>query len=316
MNTTNLRSSLAASLVALAALLAGGCADAPTRTFASPDEASRALVDALRADDRTARDEILGPRASAALDSGDEVADRNALAQFLKAYDAKRSIEKTPDGAATLVVGANAWPMPIPMVELDDGAWAFDPEAGREEIIARRIGRNELSAIEVCRAIADAQREYASQDRDGDGTLEYASRFFSEPGTRDGLYWETSPGEPPSPLGPMIAEASAEGYQRAAGAEGPGVYHGYRYRMLAAQGPHARGGAMQYVIGGRMIGGFGAVAWPAEHGVSGVMTFLVDKDGVVYERDLGSGSASAAERMKAFDPGPGWRRVDEASKEK
>ncbi len=310
MNRTNQHTWTAAGVAALLALGAGGCADAPTRTFASPDDASRALADALRAEDRASLEATLGAKAAAALDSGDEVADRNSRAAFLQAYDTRRTIENNPDGTATLVVGAQDWPMPIPMAKNDAGAWAFDSEAGREEILARRIGRNELSAIEVCRAIADAQREYASTDRDGDGTLEYASKFFSDAGTRSGLYWETAPGERPSPLGPLIAGASEEGYRRSENGEGPGVYHGYRYRMLTAQGPHAPGGALDYVIGDRMIGGFAAIAWPAEHGVSGVMTFLVSKDGVVYERDLGRASAGAAERTRSFDPGPEWRRVE------
>lgn len=296
-----------------AVFLLGGCA-APPQAFDSPERAASALVDAIRADDVKALDTVLGGNATELLRSGDKVADREAIDTFLERYDRRHALERTDD-SATIVIGDDAWPMAIPIVRGDDGAWRFDTEAGAEEIAARRVGQNELETIEVCRVIADAQREYAMYDQDGNGALEYATKFMSDPGARNGLYWETAEGQAPSPLGPLVAEASDEGYSlnREARSDEDRAFHGYRYRILTAQGPSAPGGAYSYLIGGRMIGGFAAVAWPVRYGHSGVKTFLVGVDGVVYERDLGRGTAGTASRMKAYDPGEGWTRVTDSA---
>lgn len=299
------------SLLALSAVIGaslGGCAATPPRAFDSPERATEALVAALCADDRAALFDVLGGDADKVLGSGDQVADRDAVATFLESYERRHALERTDD-SASIVVGDNGWPMPIPIVRDSKGLWSFDTETGAEEIIDRRVGRNELDTIETCRAITDAQREYVLMDPDGDGRLEYAGKFLSDPGTRNGLFWETAEGEAPSPLGPLIAEATEEGYRMdpADTSDEPRAYHGYRYRILTEQGPDAPGGAYPYLIGGRMRGGFGAVAWPVRYGHSGVMTFIVGVDGVVYEKDLGSSTSRAASRMKAFNPGDGWR---------
>ena len=212
---------------------------------------------------------------------------------------------------AVLVIGNREWPFPIPLVK-QGGAWRFDTEAGAEEILNRRIGRNELGAIEVCRAHVDAQREYASKDRNGDGILEYASRFRSSPGQRDGLYWPVGPDEETSPMGPLMASAQAEGYftQQLPGHERQ-PYHGYYYRILTRQGEDAPGGAYDYIVRDRMIGGFALVAFPAKYGASGIMTFIVNQDGVVYQSDLGPDTEAIARQMTEFNPDTNWKRVPE-----
>jgi len=207
-----------------------------------------------------------------------------------------------------LMVGNDRWPMPIPLVQHGAG-WQFDTERGKDEILARRIGRNELSAIEVCRAVVDAQAEYVAQDNSGRGAGEYAARFVSAIGKRDGLFWPALAGQPESPLGPLVAEAAKEGYSRSGDPSRRQAYHGYYYRMLAAQGAAATGGAMSYLVDGRMTGGFAVLAEPAVYGVSGMMTFLVARSGVVYQRDLGPDTARVAAAIKAFDPGSGWTVV-------
>jgi hypothetical protein len=217
---------------------------------------------------------------------------------------------KSPDGSATLMVGRLDWPLPIPMLE-DDGSWRFDAAEGKEEILARRIGRNELEAMEVCRAIVDAQREFAeAAPAGGDQPPAFAQKFLSDEGQRNGLYWAAREGEEPSPLGPLVAQAQEEGYLRTeAGAE-PQPYHGYYFRMLKAQGPSAPGGAAEYVVNGRMTGGFAVLAYPAEHGNSGIMAFLVSHSGVLYEADLGLDTVGIARSMNVYEPGPQWRACD------
>lgn len=290
----------------------GGCS-APPQAFDSPERAATALVDAVRADDEKAMKAILGGDAEL-LRSGDKVADRAAIESFLERYDRRHALERTED-TAVIVVGDDAWPMAIPIARGDDGAWRFDTEVGAEEVAARRVGANELNTIEACRALAVAQREYVLADHDGDGALEYAEKFASDPGARNGLYWETTANEPPSPLGALFAQASEEGYDLATEktSDEDRAFHGYRYRILTEQGPDARGGAYPYIIGGRMVGGFAAIAWPVKYGQSGVMTFLVGVDGVVYERDLGSSTARAAWRMKSYNPGKGWTPVRDSA---
>jgi len=293
--------------LALAVLLQGAALAAPPgqKTFESLDDAVNALVGAFRAGDRKALIEILGPKGRPLISSGDEVADRAAFQRFVTAYDRAHRLEGG-GGKVVLYVGDNDFPVAIPLVP-DGPRWFWDTDAGDDELLYRRIGRNELSAIEVCLAYLDAQREYYSRDR-GAGILEYAQRLESTKGKRDGLYWETKPGERPSPLGPLVADARAAGYTRPE----PGKrmpYHGYLYRLLLAQGPEAPGGAYDYLVKGHMIGGFALVAYPATYAVSGITTFIVSHDGVVYEKDLGPRTAQIANAMKMFNPDKTWTKI-------
>jgi len=265
------------------------------------------MVKALRANDKATLDRLFGPDAEELLTSGDEVADKNRINKFLAAYDEKHQLQEH-DGRVTLLVGNKDWPLPVPIVKDDSGKWHFDSEAGKEEILNRRIGQNELDVIRVCEAIVDAQKEYAQRDPDGNGVPEYAPKFMSDNGKKNGLYWPTAEGEQPSPLGKLVADAVEQGYT-ATTTPTPRPYHGYCYRMLKAQGPNARGGAMDYVVNGMMIGGFAAVAYPADYGNSGIMTFMVSFDGTVYQKDLGPDTEKIAKAMEQFDPGPGWQIV-------
>ena len=298
-------------LLALPFVLAGpGCASPSSRPgqkqFASPDAAVRALVGALRAGDHARLEQILGPAGDGILPSGDEPADRADVARFLALYDSGHQIQSGPDGASTLVVGEQRWPFPVPVVS-GGGGYVFDTAAGKEEILNRRIGRNELNAQQVCLAIADAQREYVKLNPAGGSLPEYARKLVSDPGTKNGLFWPTAEGGPDSPLGPLAASAAAEGYTaRTQPAQGPLPYHGYVYRLLTSQGPHARGGTLDYLVNGRQIGGFAVVAFPAQYGNSGIMTFITNHEGTVYERDLGPDTEKIARAMTQFDPGPEW----------
>jgi DUF2950 family protein len=275
--------------------------------FPSAEEALQAFVAALRADDSKALLAILGSEGRTLISSGDPVADRQGRQTFLREYDAANRLVAS-DKATVVRIGNDDWPFPIPLV-MEGGQWRFDARQGREEIIARRVGRNELYTIQTCLAYVDAQREYYSEDRNGDGILEYAQQFASSPGKRDGLYWATKPGEPPSPLGDLVVRARAEGYHRAKGG-GPTPFHGYLYRILTAQGPAARDGAYNYITRGHMIAGFAMVAFPAQYGASGVMTFLVNHDGVVFQKDLGPKTSSIAFAMKQFNPDGTWTVAD------
>ena len=277
------------------------------KTFETPEQAVQALTDALRTDDKKALREVLGPSSGPLLASGDKVADDRARKRFLREYDASHRLE-AGGGKIVLLVGADDFPFPIPVVP-DAASWRFDTAAGREEILNRRIGRNERATMQVCLAYVDAQREYYAQPRKQGEVLEYAQRMASTPGKRDGLYWEAKAGEPMSPLGPLVAKARAEGYRRSETQQGPVPFHGYYYRILTGQGPDAPGGATDYVARGHMIGGFGLVAFPAQYGVSGVMTFIVNHDGVVYQKDLGPSTAARAQQMKLFNPDTGWQKV-------
>jgi hypothetical protein len=303
--------------VALVILLAANTATYAAqgaKPFGSLDEAVNALIDAVRAHDRKALGEILGPQGRALVSSGDDVADRNAGQRFVAEYDKAHRVEGG-DGKVVLYVGPDEFPFPIPLVP-DGPSWRWDAEAGREEILRRRIGRNELSVIQVCLAYVDAQREYYSQPRTREGILEYAQKFASSSGKHDGLYWTTKPGEPLSPLGPLVTRAQAQGYARDSGAgsdSGRAPFHGYLYRILLRQGPHAPDGAYDYVIKGHMIGGFALVAYPARYGASGVMTFVVNHDAVVYQKDLGPTTASAAAAIQSFDPDSTWTRVEQTT---
>jgi hypothetical protein len=279
---------------------------AQPRRFASPEEGIEALVAAVRSGDNAALVRIFGADGRALVVSGDPVLDRQSRERFLTAYDAANTL--VADGETQVLhVGEDDWPFPIPMVKRGN-RWQFDVRRGRDEVIARRIGRNELYTIETCLAYVDAQREYYAEDRNGDGILEYAQRFASVPGAHDGLYWRTQPGEPPSPLGELVVRARAEGYRREANKPAP--FHGYLYRILTAQGPAAPGGAYDYVLRGHMMAGFALVAFPAEYGTSGVMTFIVNHDGIVYQKDLGPRTRSIALAMKTFDPDRTWTKAE------
>lgn len=278
------------------------------KTFASPGEAANALADALRAQDRNMLLTVLGPKADTWLSSGDEVADRNDQARFLAAYDIRNSVTLSTEGRAVLVVGEEGWPFPSPIVR-QGAVWHFDAVAGREEIINRRIGRNELNTIQTLLAVVEAQRDYAMNDLDGNGFNDYAQRFLSNDGKKDGLFWPVQGNQPESPLGPQIAAAARQGYGKLVKAGKPGAYYGYRFRMLSAQGKDAQGGAYSYLAGNKMIGGFAAVAYPARYGVSGIMTFMVSHDGVVYEKNLGKSSEHVALRAAVYNPDKSWRKV-------
>lgn len=273
------------------------------RTFATPEDAAAALLEAMNTDSLSRIHAVLGPGSGKLIRSGDKVADQQLRDDFSAAYAAAMRIEPAGDGKATLVIGKNDYPFPFPLVKGAAG-WRFDAHAGAEELLNRRIGENELSAINTCLAYVDAQREYAVKDRDGNGFKEYAQKWVSAPGKRDGLYWQSAPGEPESPLGPLAAAAGAQGYGKNADA-----YHGYRFRILKSQGKNAAGGAYDYVVDGRMIGGFALVAWPARWGVSGVMTFVCNHDGVVFQKNLGSETPKLAAAITRYDPDATWSKA-------
>ena len=277
------------------------------RHFSSPDEAMKALVDAARAGDRPAVDAIFGPDLKQLL-SGDPKQDAIEFAAFSKSVVNYAQWVRKADDRLVLNIGSQNWPMPIPLVR-KDGEWFFDTAAGKDEIVNRRIGRDELTAIGVCRTYVVAQREYASEDRDGSGVLKYAQRIRSTPGTRDGLYWHAAPDDDQSPFGPLMAEARAEGYTRKTAEGQPQPFHGYLFKVLTAQGPAAPGGAYNFIINGNMIAGFALVAYPAHWGESGVMTFIVNQSGKVYQCNLGAQSAEIAAAMTEFNPDGDWKPV-------
>ncbi|MEO3475637.1 DUF2950 domain-containing protein [Roseomonas sp. CAU 1739] len=279
----------------------------PPAAFRSPEEGFAALVAALRAPGDRQALRVLGTAGTRLIRSGDPVADRAARERFLTAYGQKAEILRPSPDRAVLQVGEDGWPLPLPLLQRG-GVWRFDTAAATQEMVDRRIGRNELDTIDALRELVDAQDEYARTAGRSGALRAYARRFFSTPGQRDGLYWQSGPGEPDSPLGPLAAAASAGGYARGRG-DTPQPFHGYLFRMLEAQGPAAPGGAMDYVVNGRMIGGFATIAWPASYGVSGIKTFLVSHSGVVWERDLGPDTARAAARITTFNPEEGWTRV-------
>jgi len=292
--------------IAIAALL---CTTASIvsaqQDFKTPDEAASALASAAKAGDRKAIVTVLGPDGQDIVSSGDEVADAATRQKFVAAYDAKHRIAMEGDNKAMLVIGQEDFPLPIPLVR-KDGLWRFDTAAGREEILFRRIGRDELDAIQSCLAYVDAQNEYAERDRTAAGANTYAQRIISAPGKKDGLYWPTSQGEDASPLGELIAEATAQGYRPG---DGRTPFHGYYFKILTKQGPAAPGGELDYIVRGKMIGGFALVAYPAEYRNSGVMTFIVNHTGNVFQKDLGPDTAKLAERMTSFNPDQSWTKV-------
>jgi len=279
------------------------------QTYGSPEAAVKALIDALKSHDLKQMGIVLGPDSRNMLSSGDDVEDRGNLESLIKLYDEKNRIERAGNSKAVLLVGEKDWPLPIPIVKKGQ-RWVFDTKKGKEEVLNRRIGRNELAVIKVCEAYVDAQQEFALMDSDGDGLFEYAQKFRSSPGQKDGLYWETKEGEEPSPFGPFVAKAKTEGYEKSSTSDQPQPYHGYFYKILTGQGKNAKGGAYDYVVNGNMIGGFALVAYPAQYGNSGVMTFVVSQDGVVYQKNLGRDTAKTARAMKFYDPDKTWKKVE------
>jgi hypothetical protein len=281
-------------------------ADLKQKTFKSPDEAVKALIESIRAKDEKELLAIFGPSGKEIISSGDEVADRDIGDRFVKAYEEVGKLVTEGDKKVVLHVGKQDFPFPIPIVK-KGGLWLFDTQAGKEEILNRRIGRNELSTIQVCLAYVDAQHEYARRGQSG-GLREYAQKFISDQGKKDGLYWKTKEGEEESPLGPLVSRGVKEGYTKKG--DKPIPYHGYYYRILKAQGKNAPGGGYNYVVKGKMIGGFALLAYPAEYGVSGIMTFIVNHDGAVWEKDLGKETEKLAGAMKKFDPDKTWKKAE------
>ncbi len=306
-----LRRSLATFAVGLLSLLSAPCSFAQQgneKTFASPGDAVLALYNAVKSNDAQALSAILGSNSGPILHTGDEVADKKMGTDFIRRYDQMHRVVLEPDQTVTLYVGADNWPMPIPIVKNNNGAWYFDTESGKQEILYRRIGRNENDAIEVLYTLVDAQRDYASATHDGDKTKHYAMKFISDEGKQNGLYWKTSDNESPSPIGPLLVAATGEGYAMRQGQQEP--FHGYYYRILTKQGAAAKGGARDYMVNGQLTRGFAFVAFPAEYRNSGVMTFIVNQDGVVYEKDLGQDTGKLAAAMSAFDPDNTWQPAE------
>jgi hypothetical protein len=275
------------------------------RGFSSANAAAKALVSAAKSDDVTDLIAILGPASKEILTTNDPVADQQMWRKFVERAAAKMKLVPDPTDAdeQTLVVGKDEWPLPIPIVR-ENGKWHFDVEQGKQEILARRIGSNELDAIEVCRGYVEAQNNYAEEDRTGSGVLHYAQKIVSSPGKHDGLYWPSTSGDDESPIGAIVARAFAEGYTKR-----NDPYHGYYFRVLTAQGPHASGGTMSYLHNNLMTSGFALIAWPSDYRSTGVMTFLVDKTGIVYQKDLGPKTSEIASAYTAYEPDETWAPV-------
>ncbi|MHB0769506.1 DUF2950 domain-containing protein [Bradyrhizobium sp. 5.13L] len=299
-----LRSCRRAALPCVMALALMSTASLAQQSYQTPEQAASALAAAVKSGPREIL-KVLGRSAVDIVSSGDEVADADIRARFVSMYDSKHAIKAEGNTKATLMLGPEDFPFPIPLVNTRTG-WEFDTDEGRIEVLRRRIGRNELDAIQTCLAYVDAQSEYADKDR-GEGVGVYAQRIVSTAGKKDGLFWWDD--SDPSPLGVLAAQASAEGYKAG---EKPAPYHGYYFRILKGQGSDAPGGALNYVVKGKMIGGFALIAWPAEYGNSGVMTFLVNHAGTVYQKDLGKRTEFVAPRTTLFDPDQTWKKVDAA----
>jgi hypothetical protein len=297
---------LRTSLIAVFLVVASASIAVAEQDYKTPQDAVDALIATARSGDQNAALVVLGHDGEDIISSGDKVADDAVRARFVKSYDAKHQITMAGDNKAVLVIGDNDYPFPIPVEKNKNGTWSFDTDEGRREILYRRIGHNELDAIQTSLAYVDAQRDYAEKDR-GAGLGAYAQRFISTAGKKDGLYWPSAQGEEESPLGELFAAATRQGYHAG---EGRSPYHGYYYKILTKQGPAADGGGADYVVNGKMIGGFALVAYPAEYRNSGVMTFIVNHTGQVYQKDLGPDSADIAERMTLFNPDPTWKKVD------
>jgi hypothetical protein len=278
------------------------------QTFPTAMAASQALIAAMQSDDQQALTKVLGPEGKEIISSGDETADKNERSDFVLKYQEMHRLVTEPDGATTLYIGAENWPTPIPLMHAA-GGWYFDTAAGKKEILYRRIGSNELNAIQVCRELVDAQKEYNAKSHDGDSTNQYAQKFFSDPDKHNGLYWTVASGEEQSPIGPLVASAEAEGYSHDANHQAE-PFMGYYFRVLKAQGANAPGGAKSYLVDGKMTRGFAFVVYPAEYRSSGVMTFIVNQDGIVYEKDLGPRTAEIAKALTAYNRDATWRKAD------
>jgi hypothetical protein len=293
--------------VGFGVLVVGASSAADQPSYKTPEQAIRALADAARKDDTAKIQSILGPDSEDVVASGDPVADEAARKRFVAAVGERVRVDKVDDTHTVVVLGRDDWPFPIPLVKVGS-AWRFDTAAGRDELINRRVGQNELRAIATLRAYVDAQREYAAEDH-GAGKGVYAQKINSTPGQHDGLYWEHGDGKTRSPIGPFVAEAAADGYTPAEAGGAPRPFHGYLFRILTAQGANAPGGAKSWITDGKMTGGFGMVAWPAEYGVSGVQTFVVNQQGIVFQKDLGEQTDATARAMTAYDPDASWTPV-------
>ena len=307
--TVNARKvALATGLLMLAMTVLQACnASKPEMSgYANPDDAANALIAAGKAGDQNALLAIFGPESKDLIYSGDPVQDKNAVTDFVSRYDVMHRWRKMEDGSQVLVVGADNFPFPIPLKKNGDGRWFFDTAAGKEEILNRRVGRNELAMIGLCGAVVEAQAEYYAQKHGG--VKQYAQKFVSDPGQENGLYWPEAPGQARSPVGPLAAKAAADGYKADPAHHQP--FHGYYFAMLTKQGPGAPGGAKDYIVNGKMTGGFAVLAYPAKYGDSGVMTFLVNKDGVVLQKDLGKTTEQAAAAITEFNPDKSWTVVE------
>jgi len=307
------------AMAMLIVMVATGCSSslknnpAGQKCFGSQKQAEAALVAAVQDDNDAELLAILGPDAEDLISSGDRIADQKGRAHFLTAYKEKNSIIQQDETHSVLLIGVKAYPFPIPIVRRDD-LWCFDTQAGMDEILNRRIGRNELHTIEVMQAYTDAQREYACLERNGGGP-EFAQKFSSSEGMKDGLYWETVEGEAESPFGPLIARAVEEGYEGDLDKEPPEPFHGYYFKILKKQGVHANGGPYDYVVADNMVFGFALVAYPAKYGVSGIMTFIINQEGVIYEKDLGEDTVTSAAAITTFDPDDTWHRYEEPTEQ-
>jgi hypothetical protein len=276
--------------------------------FATPEDAGNALIAAAKSGDDNSALAIFGPDAKDVIHSADPVADKNAVAAFVAGYDVMHRWRKMPDNSQILIVGADNFPFAIPLKKNADGKWFFDTAAGKEEVLSRRIGRNELAVIDACNAVVDAQAQYFAKPHDGRPAKQFAMKFISDDGKQNGLYWKSDEGKPQSPLGPMAAFATAEGYK--ANPNGHTAFRGYFFHMLDGQTANAPDGARDYVVNGKKTGGFAIVAYPAEYGNTGIMTFIINQDGVLLEKDLGKSTTETATAMTKFDPDPTWKIVE------
>src|SRR5271163_3388269 len=299
------------TLLAIAILFAGCSKSAKPsyQTFASPDDAGSALLTAAKSGDPNAVIAVFGPDSKDIVMTGDPVQDKSTADQVVAAYNAMHRWRKMPDGSQTLLLGADNFPFPIPLKKNPAGQWYFDVAAGRDEILMRRIGRNELATIDVCNALVDAEAQYFSIRHDDGTTGQFAVKFISDSGKQNGLYWESPEGQPKSPLGPMAVYATNEGYDVKPDAHVP--FHGYYFRMLTRQGANAPSGAKDYIVNGKMTGGFAFVAYPAQYRNSGVMTFIINQDSDLLQKDLGTDTAQTAAAMTEFDPDPSWTPVQQ-----
>jgi Protein of unknown function (DUF2950) len=279
------------------------------KTFPTAQAASQALVDAAKSNDENAMLQVLGPDGKDIISSGDDVEDAQNRSNFVMRYQEMHRLMKEPNGTTTLYVGSHNWPLPIPLVE-KNGMWYFDSATAKMEILYRRVGRNEISTIRTSLELVAAEKEYAASHNG-----EYAQKIFSDPGQQNGLYWKADNGQPQSPIGPLVASAVAEGYASKKEGAAATPYRGYLYGVLTEQGPHAPGGAKNYIVDGKMTGGFAFIAFPAEYKSSGVMTFVICEDGVVYRKDLGPNTAKIAKAMKSFDPNPSWKKDEDQQEE-